>query len=88
MSNYKPIDCDLHDYVEIACLHHYRLLIELANGTHFNAKAVTTRTAASKEEFLVLEGNETHSEVRLDRLLAITPLDRGAVFGRVVLAGR
>jgi Rho-binding antiterminator len=88
MSDYKPIDCDLHDYVEIACMHGYRLLIELTNGTHFNAKALTTRSTATKEEFLVLEGNATHSEVRLDRLLAITPLDRAAVFGRVVLSGR
>jgi Rho-binding antiterminator len=84
MSHYKPIDCELHDYVEMACLHGYRLLIELADGNEFKAKAVTTR-ATDGEEFLVIEGNQTPNEIRLDRLVAITPLDTGAVFGRIVL---
>lgn len=88
MDMYQPLDCDLHDYVEIACLHGYRLRVELIEGTVFEAKALTTRTAPSKEEFLVLQGNEGTREVRLDHLLAITPCDPGASFGRVELAGR
>jgi len=52
------------------------------------ARALDTRTAASKEEFLVLQTEEGRQEVRLDRLLAITPLDPGARFSRVELAGR
>lgn len=87
MNTYRPLDCDLHDYLEIACMHGYRLLIERLDGPGFEARALTTRTAASKEEFLVVQGEAGRQELRLDQLLAITPLDAGASFGRVELAG-
>ena len=84
-NHYQPIECELHDYVEIACLYGYRLLIELVDGTRFTAKAVTTRNT-KEEEFLVLAESTAQSEARLDQLLAITALDEGAKFGRVILA--
>ena len=87
MDTYQPLDCDLHDFLEIACLHGYRLWVELIEGEAFEARALTTRTAASKEEFLVLQAEGGTREVRLDHLLAITPRDPGADFGRVELAG-
>lgn len=87
MNVYQPLNCDLHDYLEIACLHHYDLQIEMIDGQGFAAKALTTRTAASKEEFLVLRNDDGQFEVRLDQLLAITPLGPNASFGRIELAG-
>ncbi|UUT22918.1 Rho-binding antiterminator [Pseudomonas sp. T8] len=89
MKAYQPLNCDLHDYLEIACMHQYDLHIELLQGPGFVARALTTRTAPSKEEFLVLENEEGQgvAEVRLDQLLAITPLDSNASFGRIALAG-
>lgn len=86
MNAYRPLNCDLHDYLEIACMHGYRLLIERLEGPSFEAKALTTRTTANKEEFLVVQGETGQQELRLDWLLAITPLDTGASFGRIVLA--
>ena len=89
MNAYQPLNCDLHDYLEIACMHGYDLQVELTDGSTYVAKALTTRTATSKEEFLVLgnhDGLQT-VEVRLDHLLAITPIDAHASFGRVTLAG-
>lgn len=85
MSTYQPLDCDLHDYLEIACMHRYDLRIELLGGASFVAKALTTYTTASKEEFIVLQDDAGRYEVRLDRLMAITALDANADFGRVVL---
>ena len=87
MADYQPLNCDLYDYLEIAYMHGYRLQVELVDGPGFVARALDTRTAPSKEEFLVLQTDEGKQEVRLDRLLAITPLDPGASFGRVELAG-
>jgi Rho-binding antiterminator len=55
---YHPIDCDLHDYLEIACMYHYWLRIELTDGTCFDAKALTTCTTVEKEEFLVVGQSE------------------------------
>ena len=84
---YEPIACELHDYLEIACQHRYRLHIELTDGDTIEARAVDTTTAASKEEFLVVaDASGQEQRLRLDRLRAITPLDAGARFGRVVLA--
>jgi Rho-binding antiterminator len=83
MDRYQPLNCDLYDYLEIACMHGYRLKVELVDGHSFEGKPLTTRTAPSKEEFLQFaDGIE---DVRLDQLAAITPLDEGASFGRVEL---
>ncbi|MGG2398034.1 Rho-binding antiterminator [Pseudomonas sp. SH1-B] len=87
MNRYQPLNCDLHDYLEIACMHRYDLHIELLDGPSFAARALTTRTASSKEEFLVLHSDNGQFEVRLDQLLAITPLGANASFGRIELAG-
>ena len=87
MNAYQPLNCDLHDYLEIACMHRYSLQIEMIDGQSFAARALTTRTAPSKEEFLVLQNDNGQLEVRLDQLLAITPLDPNASFGRIELAG-
>lgn len=88
MNTYQPLDCDLHDYLEIACMHRYRLDIELTDGRHFQADALTTRTSADKEEFFCMRSGNDPLEVRLDQLQAITPLTPGASFGRVELANR
>lgn len=85
-TDYIPLDCDRHDYLEIACLYRYRLLIELTDGSRCEAIALTTRTDASKAEFLSVQSGEQVREIRLDQLLAITPLDPAARFGRVELA--
>ena len=87
MNAYQPLNCDVHDYLEIACLHGYRLQVELIDGRSYAARALTTRTAPSKEEFFVLQNDDSQLEVRLDQLLAITPLDPNASFGRIELAG-
>lgn len=82
---YQPLSCDLYDYLEIACMHRYRLRIELVDGNELVARALTTRTEPSKEEFFVVQTETGEQSLRLDCLLAITPLDPGASFGRVLL---
>ncbi|WP_212624820.1 Rho-binding antiterminator [Pseudomonas sp. PP3] len=84
MNTYQPMNCDLYDYLEIACLRGYRLDIELKDGARLEARALDTRTSAEKEEFLILETADGKQEIRLDQLLAVTPLDANAEFGRVV----
>ena len=83
MTGYQPLDCDLHDYLEIACLYGYQLLIERTDGVVFHARAVTTLTRPGGEEFLCLMAAEGECEVRLDHLAAITPLDAQRRFARI-----
>lgn len=85
-AKYHPVDCDLHDYLEIACLYRYMLRIALTDGTVFDARAVTTRTTADKEEYLVVERQESPQNIRLDHLSAITALTAGATFSTVLFA--
>lgn len=87
MTTYQPVDCDLHDFLEIACLKGYQLNIVLVDGTAIVAKAVNTK-ATNGEEFLIVEsGSEPElserSEIRLDRIRRISPVDSGAEFGVV-----
>ena len=85
---YQALDCALYDYVEMACLYQYRLLVEMVEGGQFEAKALDTRTTADKTEYLVVELDGEKVELRIDRLRAITPLHEKAKFGRIELAGR
>jgi Rho-binding antiterminator len=86
MNAYQPMNCDLYDYLEIACMRGYQLDIELKDGGRLVAKALTTRTSSDKEEFLRLETTDGEQEIRLDQLLAITPLDANAQFARVMFS--
>lgn len=87
MDDYVPISCHLYDYVEIACMRGYRVRIgtcdELVVGT-----AVTTRTDPAKREWLVLERDGRRSELRLDRIRSLEPLDDGAQFAQIRFTDR
>ncbi|HWV10970.1 Rho-binding antiterminator [Pseudomonas sp. GD03944] len=86
--DYQPLACALYDYLEVACLHHYRLHIELVDGGTLDAEALTTETRASKEEFLVVRSDQGEQHLRMDQMIAVTPLTPGARFGRVLLNNR
>jgi Rho-binding antiterminator len=86
MEPYRPISCDLHDHLEIACLRRLRLQVELTDGTLVEGRALTTVSTPAKEEFLRLESADGLRDLRLDQLHAITALDDESGFGRVVLS--
>ncbi len=72
-----PIDCALHDHVEIACLFRYDLEVELRDGRRVRGRARTTRTGADKLEVLVLDGGQ---DIRLDRIARLRVLTPNARF--------
>lgn len=83
--SYEPIDCSLHDYIEIACLKKYQLRIELVDSSNIVAVAESTETRPDKSEWLVLRDGTLQHSVRLDNIAAFTPLTEAADFGRIVL---
>ncbi|AVK05217.1 MULTISPECIES: Rho-binding antiterminator [Pseudomonas aeruginosa group] len=90
MDGYRPIACDLHDYLEIACLYRYRLRLELDGDLCFEAEARTTLIQADqpggdKAEYLEVEVDGATRLLRLDRLQSITALTEGALFRHVRL---
>lgn len=86
MSDYKMIPCEHYDYLELACLRGYRLKIELIDGTECQGQAITTQTRADKNEWLIIQEQQTKQSLRLDQIAAITPLEPNAEFGRVLIA--
>ncbi|GAA0397936.1 Rho-binding antiterminator [Cocleimonas flava] len=85
---YNPIQCQLYDYIEIACLRHYKLSIKLLDGSEIQGRAETTRIA-DKQEFLLISTevasdiNQDITQIRLDKIKSITALDRHAEFSTV-----
>lgn len=86
ISDYKMIPCRHYDYLELACLRGYQLQLELLDGEPLQAQAITTETHADKSEWLIVQSDGKQQAIRLDKILAMTPLTPHAEFGRVLIA--
>lgn len=80
--SYEPLDCGLYDLVELFCMHRYELCVETVDGELIYARAWTTKTAPTHEEYLQLVSSRGIQEVRLDMIAAITVLTGGTGFVR------
>ena len=89
----QPLSCDLHDYIEIACLYSYALKLTLTDSTVINAVAIDTKTS-NKQEFIVVKDVKVESgtpewtdrehslvEIPLKSLDKIEALSLNAKFG-------
>lgn len=85
-SDYKMIPCRHYDYLELACLRGYQLHLDMLDGKPLQAQAITTETHADKSEWLIVQSDGKQQAVRLDRIIAMTPLTPRAEFGRVLIA--
>lgn len=83
MKKYEPISCELHDHIEIACMHRYRLRIRASRGRIVTGTACNTVTTSDKAEYLELEVNGQRERLRLDEIVQIEPLSAGARFGAI-----
>ncbi|MCJ8293959.1 MAG: Rho-binding antiterminator [Colwellia sp.] len=85
------IACDLHDYVEIACLFAYQVKFELKSGQTITAIPVTTKAtiiAKGRQEFLLLKALSdteqlTQSKILLTELKSMTVLTEDARFSYI-----
>jgi Rho-binding antiterminator len=87
MSDYQPIQCQRYDFIEIACMRRYLLSIELNDQTTLVGTAIDTKTQADKTEWLIIEQDGQSQSIRLDTIIAITPLTTNTEFGRELIAG-
>lgn len=81
MKKYEPISCELHDHIEIACMHRYRLRIRASRGRIVTGTACNTVTTPDKAEYLELDVSGTMQRLRLDEIVQIEPVSAGASFG-------
>ena len=75
----STISCKLHDYLEIACMHGYRVKLTLRDGQTVEGKALDTLTTADKREYLVID-NGQKEEVELNRIAKMKAITPHAVF--------
>ena len=73
--NRCSISCDLHDYIEIACMYSYRVKLTLRNQLILEGKAIDTTTSADKREYLIIDnGHKQQIELtQLKNLKVLTP---------------
>lgn len=77
------IACELHDYLEIACLYHYQVKLTLKDHSTLEGKAIDTLTTAEKREYLLLD-NGQEQRIELNQLKKLTVLTPNAAFSEVV----
>ncbi|MDO8333505.1 MAG: Rho-binding antiterminator [Nitrosomonas sp.] len=69
------ISCELHDFVEVACMYGYRLRLILKDDQVIEGKAIDIVNSPEKRECLVIEGDSRqHIELtQLSRMQVLTP---------------
>lgn len=77
------IACDLHDYIEIACLYHYQLKLTFKDQQTMEGKAIDTLTSIEKREYLIID-NGQRQQIELNRLKKLQVLTPNAQFREVI----
>jgi len=76
------ISCELHDFVEVACMYGYQVRLTLKNNQIVEGKAVDIVTSSEKRECLVID-NDTRQHIDLTELAKMQVLDPNAKFNEV-----
>lgn len=77
------ISCELHDYLEIACLYAYQVRLILKDQQIIEGKAIDTMTTAEKREYLVID-NGKKQPIELRQIKKLQVLTANAKFSEVV----
>jgi len=81
--NQCSISCDLHDYLEIACLYGYQVRLTLKDHHIIEGKAIDTVTTAEKQEYLLIDAGQ-QQQVKLSQLKKLQVLTPHAKFKEVL----
>jgi len=81
--NKKPIGCATHDYIEIACLYHFRLNLVMQNNSTIQGIAKTTKTTKDKNEYLILQQDQNSISVEMGSIKIMQSLTSNPYFETV-----
>lgn len=76
----KILPCHIHDTIEIACLYGFEILLQLNGQKPVQGKAITTKTAASKIEYLQVLVKDQMIEVDLTDILTMRAVTKNPHF--------
>lgn len=79
----STISCNLHDYVEIACLYHYQVKLTLRDRQTIEGKAIDTLSSANKCEYLLIDTGRKQ-QIELNQLKKLQVLTPNARFTEVI----
>lgn len=82
VSENQPIQCDYHDYVEIACMFGYEVRVATTDGQLLSGLALDTQSDGNSE-FLVLKAPDRRFLIRLSAVTSFEALTEGARFGKL-----
>lgn len=83
--NKEVISCELHDFVEVACMYGYRLKLILKNNQIIEGKAIDIENSAQKKECLVITNDaNARQHIDLTELAKMEVLTPNAKFQEVV----
>lgn len=77
------IDCELHDFIEVACMYGYQVRLVLKNQQIIEGQAKDIVTTAEKREFLVIENEQGRQQVELITLDKMQVLTTNAKFNEI-----
>lgn len=80
MSEGQIISCQLHDYIEIACLYGYSIELQLTDRGRLQGRAKTTQTSTDRKEWLVLDQAGEEIKVELAQIRRLSALTRNPHF--------
>lgn len=62
------VSCQQYDYVEIACMHKYPIILTLKNGKNFEGIAYDTKVNDKREECIILKTADAEKIIVLDEI--------------------
>jgi Rho-binding antiterminator len=79
----NAISCELHDFVEVACMYRYQLKLSLKNNQIIEGKAIDIVNSSEGRECLVID-DDSRQQVELTQLTKMEVLTPNAKFHEVV----
>ncbi len=77
------ISCEQYDYIEIACMYHFKLIITLMSGDTITAIALDTKRNSENQECLVTQQVNQTALIVLDQVAAIEAVNTNPHFSKI-----
>ncbi|MEI6709327.1 MAG: Rho-binding antiterminator [Methylococcales bacterium] len=82
--NQCTISCELHDFLEIACMYGYRVKLTLKDQKIIEGTALDVLTTAEKREYLIIDSGQEQRQIESNQLSKMQVLTANALFKEVV----
>lgn len=77
------ISCELHDFVEVACMYRYQLKLILKNEQMIEGTAIDIVNTPERQECLIID-NDSRMQIELTQLVRMEVLTPNAKFREVI----